>query len=84
MGTQIAPVVRPLTPVYRQIGRRPGDSKRINLADVQGKIRRPHSRRDRCIHAWEDRRRTSFSPKYRLHLLKRVTQIVMMSSVSRL
>jgi len=32
----------------------------------------------------EDRRRTSIFPKYRLHLLKRVTQIVMMSSVSRL
>jgi hypothetical protein len=67
VGTQIAPVVRPLTPVYRRIGWRPCDSKRINLADVQ-----------------EDWRRTSFFPKYRLHLLKRVTQIVMMSSVSRL
>jgi hypothetical protein len=32
----------------------------------------------------EDRRRTSFSPNYRLHLLKGVTQMVMMSSVSRL
>jgi len=34
VGTQIAPVVRPLTPVYRRIGWRPCDRVDTKMADV--------------------------------------------------